>query len=134
MIFNLRFRSAARIGYRRLVPRVPTSQHASATTEQIARVGGGPGEYVDRNCTSWFVTPGVPMLPKFARDTGGEVWRASGHTSVMIEKFTGVRGMGLSEFLDLNHTSKSTILVSLMIPKFARDASGEAWRTSESGH
>ncbi len=30
----------------------------------------------------------------------------------MIEKFAGVRGMVLSEFLDLNHTSKSMILVS----------------------
>ena len=52
----------------------------------------------------------------------------------MIEKFAGVRGLGVSEFLDLNHTSKALILVSLMIPKFARDTGGEAWRTSESGH
>jgi hypothetical protein len=52
----------------------------------------------------------------------------------MIEKFTGVRGMVLSEFLDLNHTSKSMILVSLMIPKFALDVRGKLWRTSESGH
>jgi len=37
----------------------------------------------------------------------------------MIEKFAGVRGLALSEFLDLNHTSKSMILVSLVIPKFA---------------
>ena len=37
----------------------------------------------------------------------------------MIEKFAGVCGIGLSEFLDLNHTSKPMILVSLMIPKFA---------------
>ena len=54
--------------------------------------------------------------------------------SVMIEKFAGVRGMVLSEFADLNRTSKPMILVSLMIPKFARDASCEVWRTSESGH
>jgi len=25
----------------------------------------------------------------------------------MIEKFAGVRGLGLSEFLDLNHTRRS---------------------------
>jgi hypothetical protein len=35
----------------------------------------------------------------------------------MIEKFGITRGA--SEFLDLNHTSKSVILVSLLIPKFA---------------
>jgi hypothetical protein len=52
----------------------------------------------------------------------------------MIERFARVRGMVVSEFLDLNHTSKSMTLVSLMIPKFARDAGGEVWRTSESGH
>jgi hypothetical protein len=52
----------------------------------------------------------------------------------MIEKFAGIRGMVGSEFLDLNHTSNSMILVSLMIPKFARDAGGEVRRTSESGH
>ena len=52
----------------------------------------------------------------------------------MIEKFAGVRGMVRSEFLDLNHTSKPMILVSLMIAKFARDAGGEVWRTSQSGH
>jgi hypothetical protein len=34
----------------------------------------------------------------------------------MIEKFAGVRGTALSEFLDLNHTSNSMILVSLLIP------------------
>lgn len=54
--------------------------------------------------------------------------------SVMIEKFATLRGMVSSEFLDLNHTSKSMILVSLLIPKFARDTSTEVWRTSESGH
>jgi hypothetical protein len=52
----------------------------------------------------------------------------------MIEKFAGVRSLVGSEFLDLNHTSKFMILVSLMIPKFARDASGGVRRTSESGH
>ena len=39
----------------------------------------------------------------------------------MIEKFAG----GLGEFLDLNHTSKPMILVSLMIPKFAPEPRGE---------
>jgi len=52
----------------------------------------------------------------------------------MIEKFAGVRGTGLSELLDLNHTSKSMILVSLAIPKFAQDTDGKGWRTSGSGH
>ena len=52
----------------------------------------------------------------------------------MIEKFAGVRGLGGSEFLDLNYTRKSAILVSLMIPKFARYAFGKVRRTSESGH
>jgi hypothetical protein len=37
----------------------------------------------------------------------------------MIEKFAIMIGKVSSEFLDLNHTSKSIILVSLMIPKFA---------------
>ncbi len=52
----------------------------------------------------------------------------------MIEKFAIIKGTGSSEFLDLNHTSKAVILVSLMIPKFARDPSIELWRTSELGH
>jgi hypothetical protein len=51
----------------------------------------------------------------------------------MIEKFANTRCMVRSEFLDLNHTSQITILVSLMIPKFARDTGSEGWRTSESG-
>jgi hypothetical protein len=52
----------------------------------------------------------------------------------MIEKFAISGGTVSSEFLDLNHTSKTVILVSLLIPKFARDASIEVKRTSESGH
>ena len=43
----------------------------------------------------------------------------------MIEKFAAVRGLVGSEFLDLNHTSESVILVSLMISKFAREAGGK---------
>ena len=53
--------------------------------------------------------------------------RVDRDTSVIIEKFAGVCGLVRSEFLDLNHTSKSMILVSLMIPKFARDASSKGW-------
>ena len=59
---------------------------------------------------------------------------AGGPASVMIEKFAISGGTVLSEFLDLNHTSKAMILVPLLIPKFARDTSAEMWRTSESGH
>jgi hypothetical protein len=55
-------------------------------------------------------------------------------TSVMIEKFAGVRGLVLSEFLDLNHTSKPMSLVSLMIAKFAPEPSLKHRRTSQSGH
>src|SRR5262245_27891305 len=53
---------------------------------------------------------------------------------VMIEKFAAVRGLVRSEFLDLNHTSKPMILVSLMIAKFAPKPSVEHRRTSKSGH
>jgi hypothetical protein len=52
----------------------------------------------------------------------------------MIEKFACIRGKVLSEFLDLNHTNYSLILVSLMIPKLAHEASVELRRASESGH
>jgi len=52
----------------------------------------------------------------------------------MIEKFARSRGTAPSEFLDLIRTRESMILVSLLIPKFARDASIEVKRTSESGH
>ncbi len=58
-------------------------------------------------------------------------WRIA---SVMIEKFARSRGSVPSEFLDLNHTSKSMFLVSLLLPKFATDASIEVRRTSEPGH
>jgi hypothetical protein len=53
---------------------------------------------------------------------------------VMIEKFAVISGEASSEFLDLNHTTDFTFLVSLMIPKFAPGPSHELWRTSESGH
>ncbi len=52
----------------------------------------------------------------------------------MIEKFAVARGTRLSEFLDLNHTTNSMILVSLLIAKFAWGPSIEGGRTSQSGH
>jgi hypothetical protein len=52
----------------------------------------------------------------------------------MIEKFATICGPVGSELLDLNHTSNSLILVSLMIPKFAGAVSGKVGRPSESGH
>ncbi len=52
----------------------------------------------------------------------------------MIEKFAGICRTFRSEFLDLNHTGKSMMLVSLLIPKFAPGPSEEIRRTSESGH
>jgi len=52
----------------------------------------------------------------------------------MIEKFAIIGGGVSSEFLDLNHTGKPIILVSLMIPKFAHHRGGELRRTSKSGH
>jgi hypothetical protein len=52
----------------------------------------------------------------------------------MIEKFAIASGLLPSECLDLNHTSKSKILVSLLIPKFAPGPSRKLKRTSESGH
>ena len=52
----------------------------------------------------------------------------------MIEKFADAGCKVWSEFLDLDHTSKSMILVSLMIPKFALHLACEHRRTSESGH
>jgi hypothetical protein len=52
----------------------------------------------------------------------------------MIEKFADTCRSSWSEFLDLNHTSKSMNLVSLLIPKFAPGPSIQIRRTSESGH
>jgi hypothetical protein len=40
----------------------------------------------------------------------------------MIEKFAGARGLALSEFLDLNHTSIMSLLVSFSIAKFAESS------------
>ncbi len=52
----------------------------------------------------------------------------------MIEKFAKARGTLCREFVDLNHISKIMTLVSLLLPKFARDTSIEIKRTSEPGH
>jgi hypothetical protein len=52
----------------------------------------------------------------------------------MIEKFAIDGCKVQSEFLDLNHTSKSMISVLLIIPKFAPEASSELRRTSELEH
>ena len=48
---------------------------------------------------------------------------------MMIEKFDIVSGEVSSEFLDLNHTGKPMMLVSLMVPKFAPCPSSGLWRT-----
>ena len=52
----------------------------------------------------------------------------------MIEKFASAGCKVRSEFLDLNHTSNSKILVFFTIPKFAPQPSLEYRRASESGH
>ena len=52
----------------------------------------------------------------------------------MIEKFAVIGCEVSSEFLDLNHTSKSVILVSLMIAKLAPGPSRALRRASQSGH
>lgn len=54
--------------------------------------------------------------------------------SVMIQKFAIVRSNAGSELLNLNHTSNSLILVSLLFPKFARELAAGWMRTSETGH
>lgn len=53
---------------------------------------------------------------------------------MMIEKFAIDCCEVQSEFLDLNHTSKSRISVLLMIPKFAPEPECAHRRTSESEH
>jgi hypothetical protein len=52
----------------------------------------------------------------------------------MIEKFATPGDMVPSEFLDLHHSSKAMILLSLLIPKFALYTSVEVRRTSEAEH
>jgi hypothetical protein len=52
----------------------------------------------------------------------------------MIAKFAIIISKVASEFRDLNRTSKSMLLVSLIMPKFALGPSRGLWRTSSSGH
>jgi hypothetical protein len=52
----------------------------------------------------------------------------------MIEKFAQTCAASDGEFLDLNHTRNSMILVSFLIPKFAQAPGTERRRTPESGH
>ena len=52
----------------------------------------------------------------------------------MIEKFATSCGKIQSEFFALNRTSKSVLLVLLVIPKFAPEFKGELRRTSELEH
>ena len=52
----------------------------------------------------------------------------------MIEKFAADSWKVQSEFLDLNHTSKSMLVVLLAIPKFALEPGRELGRTSEWEH
>jgi hypothetical protein len=51
----------------------------------------------------------------------------------MIEKFAIDSSKVPSEFLDLNHTSETMIVVPLIIPKFAPSPSSKLRRTSEMG-
>jgi hypothetical protein len=82
-----------------------------------------------RTSRAWRARDSVPD------NAAAEPGRASGgSTRVMIEKFANVCSTVRSESLDLNHTSKFMLLVCPLIPKFARDAGFEVWRTSESGH
>jgi hypothetical protein len=52
----------------------------------------------------------------------------------MIAKFAIIIGKVASEFRDLNRTSKSMLLVSLVMPKFAPAPNRDLWRTSASGY
>lgn len=60
--------------------------------------------------------------------------RGPSTTSVMIEERADARCMLESEVLDLNHDSTSMMLVSFLIPEFARDAGTGVWRALESGY
>jgi hypothetical protein len=54
--------------------------------------------------------------------------------SAMIAKFAIISGKAISEFRELNRTSKHALSVSLMMPKFALGPISELWRTPASGH
>ncbi len=64
----------------------------------------------------------------------GRVPSTKGHASVMIEIFANIGGEASSEYLDLNHTSKSMFSSVPLIPKLATEPSGKLRRASESGH
>ena len=51
----------------------------------------------------------------------------------MIEKFANIGCLLRSEFLDLNHTSKTMTLVSLLLPKFAWTPGSEVLANFGSG-
>src|SRR5262245_31811866 len=92
-------------------------------------------EFLDLNHTSKPMILVSLVIPKFAPSLASSTGELRNRdTSVMIEKFAGARGLVRSEFLDLNHTSKPMILVSLVIPKFAPEPGVEHRRTSKSGH
>jgi hypothetical protein len=52
----------------------------------------------------------------------------------MIEKFAIISCEVSSEYLDLNHTSKSMLSSVPLIPKLAPYPCSNLWRASESGH
>ena len=106
--------------------------------EKFAIVSGEvSSEFLDLNHTSKAMTLVSLMIPKFTlapAANAGELRNRD--TSVMIEKFAISNGEAASEFLDLNHTSKSMLLVSLMIPKLDPDPaanSGELRNRDTSG-
>ena len=55
----------------------------------------------------------------------------SSRPSVMIDTFATSGSEVARELLDLHPAGKH---MTLLIPKFARDADFKGWRTSESGH
>ena len=52
----------------------------------------------------------------------------------MIAKFAIIIGKVARQFRDLNRTSKSMLLVSLVTPKFALGPASGLWRTPASGY
>ena len=71
-------------------------------------------EFLDLNHTSKPMTLVSLMISKFAPNPASSACELRNRdTSVMIEKFAGVRCTVVSEFLDLNHTSKPMTLVSV---------------------
>ncbi len=98
-------------------------------------IGKAASEFRDLNRASKIMLLVSLMMPKFApvpAANTGELRHRD--TSAMIAKFAIILGRVASEFLDLNRTSKSMLLVSPMMPKLALGLSSELWRTSTSGH